>query len=158
MKKTFSYTSRGANISPISRYFCHAIILSQRAFSLIHRLRPRNLYYWVPAILTAIIPGIVFGAPTTGGSVQIQNPLNSNLSTVPAFMAAILDIVVKIGAPIAVLMVVYSGFLFVTARGSDEGLTKAKKALVWTIIGTMILLGAQIIANVISTTIDEITP
>lgn len=119
----------------------------------------KTYYYTFLATLFALSPRMLFAQPgSSGGSGAIQNPLNSSFSTFPAFMAAVLDIVVKVGAPIAVVMVIYAGMLFVLARGNDEKLKEAKRALLWALIGTMILLGAQVIANAISATIADITP
>ena len=61
-----------------------------------------------------------------------------------------------LGIPIAVLFLVYAGFLFVTARGSEEQLKKAKGILLWTIVGIAVLLGAKIIAEVLENTITSI--
>ena len=51
------------------------------------------------------------------------------------------------------LAIIYSGFLFVAARGNSEKLTKAKDTLLYTIIGAAILLGAWAIATMISSTV-----
>jgi len=48
-----------------------------------------------------------------------------------------------------VVMIIWSGFLFVTARGSDEQLKKAKSTFQWTIIGAVVLLGSSAIAKAI---------
>jgi len=54
------------------------------------------------------------------------------------------------------IAIIYSGFLFVTAQGNSEKLTKAKKALLYTIIGAALLLGSYVIATAIGKTVDEI--
>lgn len=76
--------------------------------------------------------------------------------SVEELLSAILKIVVEIGAVIAVLMIIYSGFLFVKAQGNPEQLGKAKSAFYTAIIGMAVLLGAQVIANVITSTIKEL--
>jgi hypothetical protein len=43
-------------------------------------------------------------------------------------------------------MLVYVGYLFVVAQGNDTKLSEAKQALLYTVIGALILLGAQAIA------------
>lgn len=121
-------------------------------------------YYTIVAVALALAPSVLFanangvvgGIGTGGSSVAIQNPVT--YSTFSGFMEAILDIVVKIGAPIAIVMVIYSGMLFVLAKGNEEKLTEAKRALLWSLVGTVVLLGAAIIANAIDATIQQITP
>ena len=97
------------------------------------------------------------GAP--GGSTPSLNPEFRNplaADTVMELIQDVIDILVAIGVPIAVLFLVYAGFLFVTARGSEEQIKKAKGILLWTIVGILILLGAKIIATVLQNTITTI--
>ena len=55
------------------------------------------------------------------------------------------------------LAIVYSGFLFVTAQGNETKLEKAKKVIVWTLIGGVLVLGAQVVATAIQGTVRELT-
>jgi len=89
---------------------------------------------------------------TTSGSGMIVNPIPS-VTSVPGLIQTILQGVLKIGIPIVALAIIYCGFLFVFARGNSEKLTKAKDALLYTLIGAAILLGAWAIATMISTTV-----
>src|SRR3989344_277553 len=60
------------------------------------------------------------------------------------------------GTIILILMFVWVGFLFVAARGSEEKLRTARTAFFWTVIGGLILLGAEGIARVIQSTADTL--
>lgn len=80
-----------------------------------------------------------------------MNPLK-NIDNIWELIPAILDFVVKVGAAIVVFLVIYSGFLFVTAQGSDEKITKAKKYFFAVIIGALLILGAQVLSVVICNT------
>ena len=99
------------------------------------------------------------GGNTTGTniSVTINNPLNSEIDDIPKFIKAIINIVLIVGIPIVVLAIIYTGFLFVKAQGNSEELTKAKKALLYTLIGAALLLGAFVIAEAIQATVVDIT-
>ena len=96
------------------------------------------------------------GAPVDDGStfVKIKNPIQ--VTTINGFIRAILVGVVKIGIPIVALAIIYSGFLYVSARGNPESLKKAHSALLYSIIGAAILFGAWAIAQLISDTVLEI--
>lgn len=72
------------------------------------------------------------------------------------FVLKILEIVVKIGIPVAVIFLVWSGFKFLTAQGNETELKKAKDSFVWAVIGTAVLLGAWALATAIKGTIDAI--
>lgn len=89
----------------------------------------------------------------TGGT--LVNPLNS-INSLPELLTAILKGVVEIGAIFLTLMLVYVGFLFVAARGNEEKIRSARDALMWTVIGGLILLGAEAISLVIQATVKTL--
>jgi hypothetical protein len=95
------------------------------------------------------------GAGSVSMNIKIDNPFKQN--TIKGLIEVIVnDILIPIGGVIAVLMIIYAGFLFVTARGSDAQITKAKQALLWAVIGAAILLGAWVISTAVGTTIDQL--
>ena len=91
----------------------------------------------------------------TGPSDGLQNPLK--FGNIPDFLEALLEIIIRIGFPFVVLAVIYTGFLFVSARGNEQKLTDAKNAFLWTVVGALIVLAAAAISQLISGTVDEIT-
>jgi hypothetical protein len=103
--------------------------------------------------------GVPGGGPTTPGGTggtQLLNPLSAGTS-LPVLLQDILGFVVKIGAVAVVLMLVYVGFLFATAGGNESQISKAREALLWTIVGALILLGAQAIASGIQATAQALS-
>ena len=96
------------------------------------------------------------GIDTTTGSGKLINPLGEG-ATLPGLLKAILEFVVRIGAVVVVLMLVYVGFLFVTAQGNETKITAAKSGLLWTVVGALILLGAQAIALAIEATVKALS-
>jgi len=94
---------------------------------------------------------------TTGGSAtRLLNPLQGGTS-LESFLSDILAFVVRIGAIIVVLMVVYVGYKFVVAQGEPGKISEARQMLLWTIVGALILLGAQAIALAIKATVDALS-
>ncbi len=92
-----------------------------------------------------------------GGTVSvgtIQNPLSIN--SINEFLAKVLGLLVQLLVPIIVLFYVVTGLMFVTARGKPEKLALARKAFLYTTVGAAIVLGAWVLAEVISNTIDAI--
>lgn len=85
---------------------------------------------------------------------QITNPLGQN-GTLFAIFGRIMEGLVLLATPIVVLMVIYAGFLFVTAQGNVEKLTTAKRAITYALIGAVILIGAEAIAIFIQNTVDS---
>ena len=91
----------------------------------------------------------IFGleALTAKKAFAIENPINSG--TFEAVVAKIAELIARIGMVLVVVFIIYSGFLFVSARGSDEQLKKAKSTFMWTIIGAAIIIGAYAIAQAV---------
>ena len=106
--------------------------------------------------------GTTFSASNVGGGTDLpasnsgglQNPLG--FSTIPQFLTAILGLMITIGGIVIVIMIVYVGFLFVTAQGKEEKIKEARQALLWTVIGALILLGAQAISTGIQATVSAL--
>lgn len=104
--------------------------------------------------ISITIVWLFMAAHTQAQTVQIGNPLGN--TTIYQLIQKLLDIVVSIGTPVAVFFIVYSGFLFVTAQGNPAKLENAKKALLWTLVGTAVLIGAWVFAGIIKGTIDSL--
>ena len=92
------------------------------------------------------------GGDTGGDTVKIVNPL-TGVNSITDLIKTILEGVIKIGMPIIALAIIYCGFLFVSAQGKPEAITKARDALLYTLIGAAILLGSWGIAQLISETV-----
>ena len=63
----------------------------------------------------------------------------------------------KIALPFIVVFFIWSGLSFILARGNPEGIKKAKNMFLYTIIGTLLILGAWAITNAIIGTVNTIT-
>lgn len=86
----------------------------------------------------------------------LENPLNRNFSTIPAFIAGALKVLVIVALPIITLFLVVAGFMFVFARGNSSKLDEAKKNFVYVIIGALLILGAWVIATLIGGTVTQL--
>lgn len=94
------------------------------------------------------------GTPAASGG-GLTNPLN-NIDSLPDFLNAILDAIVTLGTILLTLAIIYVGFLFVVAQGNEEKIKSARSALMWTVIGGLILLGAKTIGMVIASTVGAL--
>ena len=92
----------------------------------------------------------------SGENVTLINPLGAGTS-LPVLLSDILQFVVRIGSIAVILMLVFVGFKFVTAQGNDSKLTDARSALLWTVIGALVLLGAQAISVGIQATVQALS-
>lgn len=86
---------------------------------------------------------------------KICNPLKTG-DSIEAFFLKLIDVAIAIGSVLAIIFLIYAGFLFVTAQGNEEKLRKAKSAFLWTVIGIAVLLGAKVIQAVIAGTVASL--
>lgn len=85
----------------------------------------------------------------------LKNPLPFN--TIPEVVNAFVKgIVIPIAIPLLGIAIMYTGFLFVQARGNETKLKEAKLALKWTLIGGAIILASYVIAEGLQATIKDI--
>lgn len=115
----------------------------------------KKIIFLVLVFSLILLPVFSFAADGDGDltpdSGKIVNPIDAK--TLNGLIKTILEGVLKIGIPIIALAIIYCGFLFVSARGNPEAIKKAKDALIYTLIGAAILLGAWAIAQLISNTV-----
>lgn len=100
------------------------------------------------------------GAGCNSTSVNLQNPFkavcnNGNCGIVDLLQAIVDNIILPIGGVLAVLGFIWSGFMYVMARGNPTEIKNATTALTYTAIGTALLLGAYGISGVIKGTLDQ---
>ena len=95
-----------------------------------------------------------FVFPFDANAAGLQNPLKFH--SIQEFVQGFLKAVVYVGMPVAVLFLVYSGFLFVFAQGNSTEIEKAKKNFFWTVTGIALFLGAWALAALIKGTIDQL--
>ncbi len=108
-----------------------------------------NMQRFFALALAFMIPGLAL-AQGTG----LVNPLRAG--SLPELVAVILQAVVELGSIAIVLMLVWSGFLFVKAQGNPGELETARKALFNTVIGGLLLLGASGIALILRSTVESL--
>ncbi len=88
-------------------------------------------------------------------ATTLCNPFSGG-DTLTEFLTTLIDkIVLPIGAVIAVFFFILTGFKYVMAQGNPGKLGDANRSLLYTSIGTVILLGAWAIAQVIEGTVKQ---
>lgn len=95
---------------------------------------------------------------TQGGSSNkggITNPLKGN-ADLSALMKNLLRLAFMLGTIVVVFFIILAGFKYVTAGGDMKKIEAAHAMLLWTVIGAVILLGAQTIADVIFNTVKQL--
>ncbi len=98
-------------------------------------------------LLSLALPIIVL-ADCPPGSVCIENPLTA--TSFEAIVGNGINFIFKIAVVLAPLMVIIGGFLLLTAGGSIQQIDQAKKLLLWTAIGFLVVLLSRGILAIIN--------
>ncbi|MBU3942635.1 pilin [Patescibacteria group bacterium] len=97
-------------------------------------------------ILSLIILTVI-SAPLTVGAITIENPLGPDTDDFPKLIGKIISFTRNIALAVAPIMIIIAGYFFVTAMGQPEKITTAKKIILWTLIGLIVILSAEVIAS-----------
>lgn len=90
---------------------------------------------------------------------SVENPLIfSGDGGFGQLIIAVINIFRIVITPIIVFFVIYAGFNFVVGRGNPENINKAKTALVYALIGAVIIAGAEAIGLIVQNTANEFGP
>ena len=97
--------------------------------------------------------GPVFTGPgLEGGALLAENLLDDNVSKERDLKELVIgwtNFLLSVAALLAVIAIVWAGFLYVTAAGDDGRMETAKKIIIWVFIGIILILGAYAIVNTV---------
>ncbi len=113
-------------------------------------------FFLALVVLVLLSPNLLLAQsvfPSNSNQYTIDNPLGTE--DVNQLLVNIMDLVAKAGGVLVVLFIIYSGYKFVKAGENESERTKAKDIFYGTVIGGLILLGADIIANIIIETVKS---
>jgi len=122
----------------------------------------KRFYFYLLASLL-IAPTYIFaqGVGNPGGQgvgnpggVGIPNPLGNQ--TIVGLFTTLLQILLVFAVPIVVFFIIYAGFLYVTARGNVEQITQAHRALLYALIGGVLILGGTVLIQVVQNTVNAV--
>lgn len=82
-------------------------------------------------------------------ALMIDNPVSAE--DLPTLIGNISTEIITVVLPLAVIGIVYAGFRFITASasGNPGEIEKAKKMLLWIIVGAAIVVGASVLAKAV---------
>lgn len=122
-----------------------------------------NFVYPVPMYIG--ITGVFADEVTTdylfGGenitAEQLAGQTGLEISDPRQIIAKIIKIILGFLGIVAVILILYGGFLWMTAAGNEENIAKAKKLLMAGVIGLVIILSAFAITNFVLNSLMEAT-
>ncbi|MDP2650272.1 MAG: hypothetical protein Q8P16_01785 [bacterium] len=93
---------------------------------------------------------LFFAVAPAAEAATFDNPLDSPL--VLKLLEGFVKSVIYVGTPALVVLMVWTGFLFASARANPQRLTHAKDMFVRVLIGAVLLLGLWTIATLVGNT------
>jgi len=137
--------------------FCDKILIE---FNLILQTMKKNIIKTIIVIIIFSVfilssPAVYAGTvkTTTGGTVSLTNPLTGNETptTIPTLIGYLIKAIMGIVGSLALVMIIYGGFVWMTAAGNTEKITQGKNILVWAIIGLVVIFSAYLlVSNIIN--------
>src|SRR3989344_3069320 len=110
----------------------------------------RRLLFFLASLALFFAPRIVFANDPR----ILPNPLKGDPESITKLLELILEnIIIPVGAVIAVLAFIYTGFRYVLAQGRPAELEKVHKMFFGVVIGTLIILGSLVIVKAVDATI-----
>ncbi|MBX4205163.1 MAG: pilin, partial [Candidatus Doudnabacteria bacterium] len=87
--------------------------------------------------------------------IKYEDPATGIVNTLQAeslqgFVEMILRNTILISGLLAITMIIYNGFRYMTARGDDSQVATAKKGLTWSLLGLVLILFAYVIISAIA--------
>jgi hypothetical protein len=76
---------------------------------------------------------------------QIVSPIGS--TDIPSFIQNVLDQALPIVLGVAVIFIMYGGFLIASAGGEESKYSRGKSAVLWAIVGLLIVVAAKAIVD-----------
>jgi hypothetical protein len=100
------------------------------------------------AVMAFIMPAIVFAqADLNSGLDTLKNETGMGGTELVPMIGGIINVIMGLLGVVAVLVILYGGFMWMTAAGNEEKVGKAKKLIIAGIIGLVVIFAAFAIAT-----------
>ena len=104
-------------------------------------------------ILTALVSISIIALPAIALGLNVPQTPGGNITDVPSLINKILTPIWQIFVGLAVIMIIISGVLFVTAAGNPEKIVQARQAFLWAIVGIIVAIVAFSITTILAVAI-----
>lgn len=84
---------------------------------------------------------IIILVPLTVEAVTIENPLAAD--NFQELVDDLINIIFYLAIAVAPIMFIVAGFYFITAAGEPEKIQTAKKMILWTLVGLLVIMSAK---------------
>lgn len=117
--------------------------------------------YYSNLLLVNLIVILLFAICSDARALEVPITGATNVTNLVTYIEALYNFVIGSIGLLATVMIMYAGFLWMTARGNAEQVGKAKKYMAGAVSGIILALSAYLILNVINpdlTKINSLSP
>lgn len=120
----------------------------------------KNYSVAVLVVLFSVLPAVALaaGSGVEGGLSDVKDSFGNTAITaddIPRTIAQVIEILLGIAGAVAVLFVLFGGFQYMTAGGSDDQVKKGKATIFNALIGIVLIVLAYAIVNVVVTLVTR---
>jgi predicted membrane protein len=91
---------------------------------------------------------VLIAAPVLG--VTFSNPFGEEgPQEIVSLFSQVINFLFNLAIFLCAIIIVYAGFLFVTSAGNQQKLQTAQKALIWALVGLVVVLIANYVPGII---------
>lgn len=87
-------------------------------------------------------------AQTSESDWNILHPVSGASGTWQGVVSSVIDIILMVAGALAVIYLIYSGILYITAAGNPDAAKKGQQGIINAIIGIVIIVAAYFIIRV----------
>lgn len=110
-------------------------------------MRLRSSHLVTAACALAVLGSAIVPSIALADGVNLTNPLGS--SDFRVILGSVIKAFLGLSGSIALVMVIYGGFLWLTSNGNPEKIDKGRKVLVWAFVGLAVIFSAYTLTSAI---------
>lgn len=113
----------------------------------------KRIKRFIPAVLSgmALAPSVVFAQAFSGFGLEYADNLQLGTQDIRETVFQIINVILGFLGIIAIILVLWGGFMWMTAGGNDEKAGTARKIIIAGIIGLGIILASYAITSFVLT-------
>lgn len=111
----------------------------------------------VPLFVSAAAGLLTNSLETTGVASTLVTEASKNTTSIQSFVGTIINAALGLLGTVFLVLLVYGGYLWMTAGGNEEDVGKAKKLIAQAILGLAVIMGAYAISYFVTSKLETAT-
>lgn len=111
-----------------------------------------------PFVIAGVLLAVLsLTSQVSAADVTLESPQFSPLGggSIPVIIGRIIRSVLALSGVIALVMFVYGGLRWMTSGGSSEKIESAKKTLVWSVLGLIVIFASYALVNFVLSALNQ---